>query len=198
MTRCFLAFEFTPESLAYLRERIAPVHRLLSEDRGWPLRMVIAENWHVTLLFFNGLDQPERRQVWQRVERGVAGGQWRAPAFVWRGLSLWPTSRRPSLVCLEAEPAPAAVAWPLPVVTAPCAKGHVAHYLAYRPHATVMRFRGRGGGAPWGREWKALRDGLPGFDPGRIRCDRISMLLSTLGRDQPVYPREFTLTLPQS
>ena len=198
MTRCFLAFEFAPESLAYLRERIEPLHRLLSEDQGWPLRLVIAENWHVTLLYFDGLDQPERRQVWKQVARGVAGGQWRAPEFCWQCLSLWPTPRRPSLVCLEAEPAPAASAWPLPVDTAPCANGNVAHYLAYRPHATVMRFKGRGGRKPRGREWKALRDELPSFDSAPIRCDRISMLLSTLSRDQPVYPREFTLALPQS
>lgn len=202
MTRCFLAFEFAPESLAYLEEQIEPVHRWLRDDHGWPLRLVIAKNWHVTLLFFDGLDEPERRQLWrhvaEQVEQGVSDGPWRAPEFAWQGLSLWPTARRPSLVCLVAEPAPAAGAWPLPVATAPCAKGNVGHYLAYRPHATVMRFKGRGGSAPWGRQWKGLRDELPAFDSARIRCDRISMFLSILSGEQPVYPREFTLALTQS
>ena len=197
MIRCFVAFEFTPESLIYLQDRITRAHRLLSEDHGWPLRLIRADNWHVTLLFFDGLEEAERRQVWKEVESGVSSGAWRAPEFSWQGLSPWPSPRRPSLVCLEAEPAEASVAWPLQVASEPCCKGNVGHYLAYRPHATVMRFRGRDGRKPLGKRWPQIQGELPTLDSERIRCDRISMFLSTLSREQPVYPREFTLPLPK-
>lgn len=198
MTRCFLAFEFTPESLACLEQKIAPAHRLLSEDHGWPLRLIRPGNWHVTLLFFEALEARERRQVWEQVQRGISEGGWRPPRFSWQGLGLWPSPRRPSLVCLEAEPAAASAAWPLQVASEPCAKGNVAHYLTYRPHATVMRMRGRGGKRALGREWRELVGALPRFNAESIRCDRVSMFLSTLSREQPVYPREYTLALPEN
>jgi 2'-5' RNA ligase len=186
-----------------LTDQIETAHRLLSEDHGWPLRLIRPENWHVTLLFFEGLEQQERNAVWEEVARGVEDGMkdtgkdgpWRAPDFTWQGLALWPSPRRPSLLCLEAEPFPAGAAYALRTASAPCAKGNVEHYLAYRPHATVMRFRGRGGRRSLGREWRELRESLPEFDSGKIRCDRVSMFLSTLSGDQPVYPREFTLPL---
>lgn len=199
MTRCFLAFEFAPETLAYLTDQIDAAHRLLSEDHGWPLRLIRPENWHVTLLFFEGLEQQERKALWEQVahgvEEGLKDGLWRAPDFAWQGLALWPSPRRPSLLCLEAGIFPAGAAFPLGTESEPCAKGNVEHYLTYRPHATVMRFRGRGGRRSLGREWRELRESLPALDGGKIRCDRVSMFLSTLSGDQPLYPREFTLPL---
>ncbi len=194
MTRCFLAFEFEPASLEYLCKKIIPAHRMLAEQHGWPLRLIRPENWHVTLLFFEGLEEEERKAVWEQAERAARAGTWRELAFQWRGLSLWPSARRPSLVCLEGERFPASAAWPLPISAEPFSRGEVAHYLNYRPHATVMRFRGRGRKA-LGREWREIEAGLPRFDPARIRLDRLSFILSSLSAEQPVYPREFTVGL---
>lgn len=195
ITRCFLAFEFDAETLAYLKKQVEPAHRMLAEEHGWPVRLIRPENWHVTLLFFDGLEEDERARVWREAARAVADGAWREPAFAWQGLSLWPTPRRPSLVCLEAGQTDAGAGWPLTVACEPFSKGDVAHYLAYRPHATVMRLRRGGKARSLGRDWQGLRDKLPSFDAARIRCDRVSLFLSTLSREQPVYPREFTARL---
>ncbi|MCZ6533518.1 MAG: hypothetical protein O7A08_11215 [SAR324 cluster bacterium] len=194
MTRCFLAFEFAPRSLAYLQEYLPPAHRLLAEERGWPLRLIRPENWHVTLLFFNDLAEEERARVWAETERAAREGTWRGLAFAWMGLSLWPNPRRPSLICLEAERYSGSAAWPLPLSQQPFCKGEVGHLLAYRPHATVMRLRGRGRKG-LGKEWHGLAGDLPRFDAARIRLDRLSFFLSTLSAAQPVYAREYTVGL---
>ena len=198
MTRCFVGFEFEPESLAYLRERVEPAHRLLAEEQGWPVRLVRPENWHVTLLFFAGLETRARREVWAEVEAAARSGVWSGLAFEWRGLAVWPSTRRPSLVCLEAAPFPGTSAWPLPVEREPFSHARIENYLSFRPHTTLMRFRrgkkGRSQGAV-GREWRDLGNRLPAFEPERIGFDRVSMFLSTLTHEQPIYPREFTASL---
>lgn len=194
MTRCFLAFEFDDASRAYLAERIVPFHERLAGREGWPVRLVRPENWHVTLLFFNGLEAAERETVWAEVERAAAAGTWRELAFAWLGLAVWPTTRRPNLICLEAELYPGVEEWPLPVAEEPFSKGELRQYRAYRPHATVMRFK-RGGRRPVTREWAALNREAPAFDPARIRFDRVAFLLSTLTAEQPIYPRERSLLL---
>ena len=188
MTRCFLGFEFQPESLAYLRERVEPFFEKLKGELGWDLRLIRPENWHVTLLFFQGLEASEREEVWGEVEKAARGGVWKELAFDWKGLAVWPSPRRPSLICLEAGLYPATPGWPLPVSREPFSKGEVGHYLSYRPHATLMRLKGRS--HPVIREWKGLEGSLPEIDPGEIRFDRVSFFLSTLSREQPVYPRE--------
>ena len=194
MTRCFLGFEFTPDSLAYLKEQVLPVHRRLAEELGWPLRLVRPENWHVTLLFFDALEPEERAAAWKAVEQGARSGAWRELGFVWRGLALWPSPRRPSLLCLEGEVFPGAAAWPLPVAEAPFSKGDLRHYGAFRPHATLMRLTRRGR-KPLAREWRAFASELPAFDSAHIRFDRVAFFLSTLSEEQPFYVRERTVEL---
>ncbi len=192
MTRCFLGFEFQPASLDYLREQVAPLHRRLSQELSWPVRLVRPENWHLTLLFFEELAGGERAEVWKAVERGAGEGAWRELAVEWQGLAVWPSPRRPSLICLEAGLYPGAAAWPLPVCEAPFSKAKVRDYRAFRPHITLMRFNRR---RPMGREWRGIQDELPRFDPERIAFDRLSFFLSTLSPEQPIYPREFTVSL---
>ncbi len=195
MTRCFLGFEFEPESLAYLRERVEPVHRMLAEEEGWPVRLVRPENWHVTLLFFDGLEAAQRAEAWEEVAAAARSGAWTGLAFDWRGLAIWPNPRRPSLVCLEAALFPGTADWPLPVAREPFSLGKTENYRAFRPPATLMRFRGRRQRSGLAREWRALRERLPAIEPGRIRFDRVSFLLSTLTQEAPIYPREFTAPL---
>ncbi len=189
MTRCFLAFEFAPESLAYLEEKVVELRRLLVREAGLPLRPVRRENWHATLLFFESLEAGEREQVWAEVERAAREGVWRDLAISWRGFAVWPNLRRPSLVCLEGDEFAGTAAWPLPVDREPFSKGQLNNYLHYRPHATLMRFARRERG-PVGREWRALARFLPRISPGRITFDRVSFFLSTLSAEQPAYPRE--------
>ena len=193
MTRCFLGFEFTPSTLDYLRERILPFHYRLVDELNWPLRLVRPENWHVTILFFEGLDTPERNKVRERMEALVSGNPLEGTAFGWKGFSLWPSPRKPSLICLEATQTTASLKWGLPISEPPFSKGHIHHFLEYRPHATLMRFKGKG--RAMGKDWEALKKEMPVIQPEQIRVDRISLFLSTLTREKPVYPREFTLPI---
>ena len=200
MTRCFVGFELTEESRGYLHERVAALHTVLQDHGRWPLRMVRPENWHATLLFFNDLTGDERAEVWEAVEAGARNGAWRNLAFAWSGLTLWPNPRRPSLICLEAEPYAAAADWPVaPLLERePFSKADVRHFSPYRPHVTAIRFDPR-----WRRRLKEVWDDavvqagakLPPFDPGAIGFDRVSFFLSTLSAAQPVYPRERTVPL---
>lgn len=194
MKRCFLGFELAPAGLAYLKEKILPLEELLSGETGWDIRLVRPENWHATLLFFPGLDGPEREAVWARVVRAAGEGAWRDLAFDWRGVALWPTPRRPSLLCLEAESYPEAARWPLPLTEAPFTKGKLENLHTFRPHVTVMRFR-RGRQRNLGREWRDLKERLPSISPEKIKLERVSLFLSTLSSNQPIYPREYSVSL---
>lgn len=198
MTRCFLGWELSAESRAYLRERLVPLHRRLADERGWPVRLVPPDNWHATLLFFNDLSAEERETVWAVVAAGVEAGAWGPLRFAWRGLALWPSPRRPGLVCVEAERYPESVRWPLVprLGDAPFSKGDGGHLLDYVPHITVMRFRrGRSARLPRPRDWEAVQPLLPSFDADAIRFDRVSFFLSTVSPAEPIYPRERTLAL---
>jgi len=198
MTRCFLGFELTEESRAYLRERLLPLHRALAEGQGWPLRLVPPDNWHATLLFFADLEPAQREEVWSLIEDSVAAGTWRGLAFAWQGVNVWPGPRRPGLLCVEAAPYGDAAQWPLVarLEAEPFRRGDTEHLRGYVPHITVMRFRkGRGARLPRPRDWDAAQSLLPHIDADAVRFDRISFFLSTVSPARPVYPRERTLPL---
>jgi len=196
MTRCFLAFELSEDSRAYLAERARALHARLAGELGWPVRLVPPDNWHATLLFFDDLDPAQREAAWGPVAEGARAGAWRGLAFAWRGFALWPSPRRPSLVCLEGDEYPGTAGWPVAPLLAqePFCRGDVAHFRRYRPHVTVMRLR-RGRHRLWARDWEGLSGALPAIEPGRVRFDRVSFFLSTLSRDAPIYPRERTAPL---
>lgn len=201
MTRCFLGFELSEDSRAYLRESLPPLQRELSEASGWPVRLVPPENWHATLLFFKDLERAERGAVWAEVERSVASGVWRGLAFQWSGLAVWPSPRRPGLICLEAPEYPPAAEWPISGMLgqAPFSRGDGRHLLSYRPHITVMRFRraagSQGAKPPKPREIAARMADFPTIDPARVRLEAVSFFLSAVSRQSPIYPRERTLPL---
>jgi 2'-5' RNA ligase len=194
VTRCFVGLELDDGSRAYLDSVVRPVHRALQSRGRWPMRLVRPENWHLTLLFFPDLDEDGRAAVWETIERGASAGAWRDAAFDWRGLALWPSERRPSLIALEAAPYAPAERWPfVPLLgREPFSRADTRHVTPFRPHITVIRFDPRWRKALPEAWAHALRD-APAFDPARIRFDRVSFLLSTLGPEQPVYPRERTV-----
>ncbi|MBI4082053.1 MAG: hypothetical protein HY423_05525 [Candidatus Lambdaproteobacteria bacterium] len=196
MTRCFLALELEEASRAYLRERVAPFHRLLAGRHRWRVRLVPPANWHLTLLFFPGLDDGERQAVWEPVAAATRAGAWGALDFVWRGLTLWPSPRRPALVCLEAAPFPGSTAWPIAPLLGdpPFSKADLRHVAPYRPHITLMRLE-RGRQPNLAEAWDALGAERPTIEPERIRFDRVAILLSTVSRAEPIYPRERSLAL---
>ena len=198
MTRCFLGFELSEDSRAYLRGVLQPLHLMLSGAAGWPVRLVPPDNWHATLLFFKELDPAERGTVWAEVERCVASGVWRGLAFQWSGLGVWPSLRRPGLICLEAPEYSPATEWPISRLLSrhPFSKGDGHHLLSYRPHITVMRFRrGRGTESPRQSEMEARLAEFPPIDPARVRLEAVSFFLSTVSRENPIYPRERTVPL---
>jgi len=198
MSRCFLGFELTEASRAYLRERLEPLQRTLAGAHGWPIRLVPPDNWHATLLFFPRLEPALREPVWQAVQAAVAAGAWRRLDFAWRGLALWPSPRRPALLCVEAARYEAAAQWPLAarLDEAPFNLADTQHLRSYVPHLTVMRFRkGPGLRLPKPRDWEALQPVLPAIDGAALRFDRVSFFLSTVTPERPIYPRERTLAL---
>ena len=198
MTRCFLGFELSDSARGYLCSVISPLHARMKDELGWPVRLVPPDNWHATLLFFGDLDQAERAKVWEVVKSSVAGGTWRGLRPDWRNLSLWPSPRRPGLVCLEAPVYEPARDWPLTGMldAEPFCKGEGQHLRDYRPHVTVMRFRrGRGARPPYPRQWERLAGDLPPIDPQAVTLQAVSFFLSTVSPQHPIYPRERTLLL---
>lgn len=206
-TRCFLGFELTESSRRYLEELLTPWQGMLEAEAGWPVRLVPPENWHTTLLFFKGLEPDQRDAVWAEVARSVASGVWRGLRFDWSGLAVWPSHRRPGLICLEAPLHASAADWPLTgrLAQHPFSQGDGHHLLAYRPHITVMRFRrgGAAGSTPPGRslrlpsppEIAERMAALPVIDPARVTLAAVSFFLSTVSPERPIYPREHTLSL---
>lgn len=194
--RCFIGFELVDTCLERLRQRVEPFSRLLEKDLGWQVRMVPPQNWHMTGLFFQDLTEPERLQVWEEVRRNVGSGAWSALEFPWRGMALWPTPRKPNLVALEAPATDAAQRWPLATRLAepPFNKGDTAHLTEFRPHITLIRFRGATV-RPYGKEWARLSDQIPQVPPSAIRFDRVSLFLSDVSPQKPVYTREYTARL---
>jgi 2'-5' RNA ligase len=191
MTRCFVALELDESSRAYLHDYARPVHAALQPRHRWPMRLVKPENWHLTVLFFPDLSESERIQVWSALAPTVPAGAWNDPRFAWQGLSLWPTARRPSLVALEAETYLPAQTWPIAALLdqEPFSRGDSRHFSPFRPHITVMRFDPR-----WRRviaeDWAEVTRDLEPFNPARIRFVALSLVLSTLTPEQPVYERE--------
>ncbi len=194
--RCFIGFELDENCRERLRVYVEPFCNRLQKVLGWPIRLVPPPNWHQTTLFFKDLSEPERATVWQEVLRNVEAGVWDDLFFTWEGLVLWPAPRKPSLVCVAAPVYPAAEAWPLTqkLGEEPFSKGDGEHLRTYRPHITLMRFRG-GASRPYWREWEALGPHIPQVPPTTIRYDRVSLLLSDVGPDKLIYTREFTVKL---
>lgn len=194
--RCFIGFELDEDCRERLRVHVEPFWKRLQGELGWPIRLVPPANWHQTCLFFPDLSESERAEVWQEVLHNVEEGVWSDLLFPWEGLVLWPSSRKPSLVCLAAPPSDEVARWPLlqRLGDSPFNKGDVEHLKTYRPHITLMRFRG-GASRPYWREWEALGDRIPRVPPTAIRFDRVSLLLSDVSPAKPIYTREYTAKL---
>src|SRR5579863_110320 len=176
--RCFVGFELVDTCLERLRQRIEPFCTFLNEELDWKVRMVLPKNWHMPGLLFQDLNEDERFEVWQEVKRNVGVGVWNDMLFPWTGLALWPTPRRPSMICLDAPAYPEANLWPLAskLTTLPFAKADTTHFAEYRPQITLVRFSGPVS-RPYAREWATptVRKVLPLVPPSAIRFDRVSM-----------------------
>ena len=197
--RCFLGFELDEGCRELMRVRVEPFYNELQRSMGWPVRLVPPGNWHMTGLFFKDLGDAERAAVWQEALRNVAAGVWNDIFFPFERLSLWPEPRRPSLICIAAPEWPGAAQWPLAqrLDEEPFSKGDTAHLRAFRPHITLMRFRG-GAVRPYWREWQALGDRVPAIPPTAVRFNRVSLFLSDVSPAKPIYPREYTAPLKSS
>ena len=194
--RCFVGFELVDTCLERLRQRVEPFCGVLQKQLGWQVRLVHPGNWHLTCLFFQDLTDEERAVVWQEVLRNVSAGAWSALEFPWNGLALWPTSRKPNLICLEAPAFPQAQHWLMAAKldVPPFSKAETAHFSEFRPHITLMRFRGVAA-RPYGKEWQALGPNIPQVPPSAIRFDRVSLFLGDLSPAKPTYTREYTARL---
>jgi 2'-5' RNA ligase len=150
----------------------------------------------MTCLFFQDLTETERAEVWLEVQRNVSSGAWSELLFPWNGLALWPTARHPNLICLEAPLFPEAARWPLAAKLdlPPLAKADTAHFAEFRPHITLMRFRGVAV-RRYGKEWAGIARDIPQIPPSAVRFDRVSLFLSDVKPERPVYTREYTARL---
>jgi len=194
--RCFIGFELVDTCLERLRQRIEPFCGFLRKELGWQVRLVPPANWHMTCLFFQDLTEAERAEVWLEVQRNVSSGAWSRLVFPWSGLALWPTPNRPNLICLEAPPYPEAASWPLAgkLGIPPFAKADMKNFAEFRPHITLVRFRGVAV-RRYGKEWQQASRDIPLVPPSAIRFDRVSLFLSDVRPERPVYTREYTAIL---
>ena len=194
--RCFVGFELVDTCAERMRQRVEPFCAQLNKEFGWQVRMVHPKNWHMTALFFQDLNDAERAEVWTEVQRNIASGAWRDLVFPWTGLALWPTPRRPNLICLEAPVYLEAAQWPLSerIGSPPLSKADTAHFAEYRPHITLIRFRGPTS-RPYGKEWQAMQREIPLIPPTAIRFDRVSLILGDVTPQKPIYTREYTALL---
>jgi 2'-5' RNA ligase len=194
--RCFIGFELVDTCLERMRLRVEPFCGVLQKEFEWPVRLVPPANWHMTGLFFQDLSKEERAQVWTEVLRNVDRGSWRNLYFPWEGLALWPTPRKPNLICLAAPVAAEAQTWPLAerLETPPFTKGDTTHFREFRPHITLMRFRGPSP-HPFAQDWRRIGTRIPQIPPSTIRFDRVSLFLGDTTPQKPIYTREFTASL---
>jgi 2'-5' RNA ligase len=194
--RCFIGFELVDTCLERMRQRVEPFCMQLNKELGWRLRLVHPDNWHMTCLFFADLDGAERELVWQEVLRNVTSGVWSDLMVPWRAIELWPEARRPTMIALAAPPFAGAAQWPISarLGDAPLNKGEVAHLQTYRPHITMMRFRGPTR-IPYEKEWSRITKHIPIIPPTAVRFDRVSLFLSDVSPTKPVYTREYTANL---
>ena len=196
MSRCFIGLELSENSRKKLKRVVRPLYKKLSQGEGFPLRLVVAENWHMTLLFFRRLEAQDRALVWSKVAQSVGEGGWKHRDFIWNGLAVWPSPRKAGLICLEAENYPGAKNWPLAgwLETSPFNKGDTSHFSPFRPHVTLIRVK-RGKERPKPYQWREAREDFPPVDPISIKFDRISLFISSLSKENPIYPREHTLKI---
>jgi len=194
--KCFIGFELVDTCLERMRLRIEPFGIKLQKELGWQIRMVHPGNWHMTCLFFQDLDEAERALVWSEVGRNISAGAWSTLGFPWNGLALWPDARKPNLICLEAPVYEHAAGWPLAdmMQVPPFTKADAAHFAQYRPHITLMRFRGVAT-RPYAKDWERIKIDIPQIPPSAIRFDRVSLFLSDLSPKKPIYTREYTARL---
>ncbi len=194
--RCFIGFELVDTCLERLRQRVEPFCGILQKELGWQVRLIAPGNWHMTCLFFQDLTEAERAEVWLEVQRNVSSGAWSELMFPWGGLALWPAPRRPNLICLEAPPYPEAERWPLAskLDVLPFAKADATNLAEFRPHITLMRFRGVAV-RRYGQEWAQIARDIPQVPPSAIRFDRVSLFLSDVKPERPIYTREYTARL---
>jgi 2'-5' RNA ligase len=195
--RCFIAFELDEDCRERLRVHVEPFANRLVREMGWPVRMVPPANWHQPCLVFKDLADTERATVWEEVQRNVEAGVWSDLMFAWdEPLRLWPTPRKPSLICLAAQPTPEPAGWPLiqRLEQAPFNKGELDALRVYRPQITLIHFRG-GAVRPYWREWQAMGDRVPRVPASSIRFNRVSLILSDVSPTKPIYTREYTARL---
>jgi 2'-5' RNA ligase len=191
--RCFIALELEERCRELLRVRITQFHADLRSDHDWPVQLVPPANWHVTVLFFRDLPKRDHDGVWTEVLRSVEAHVWDDLVFPWEDVELWPNPSRPGLICLAAPPYLDVKRWPLieNATKAPLNQGDVAKLLNFRPHITLMRFKG-GRARPYSQEWKAMATRIPRVPPTAIRFDRVSLLLSDSSPSRPLYTRAFS------
>ncbi|MDH4247709.1 MAG: hypothetical protein OEW39_07825 [Deltaproteobacteria bacterium] len=196
MARCFLAFELTERSRQALQGWFEPFLQGLKAENSRVLHPVPAANWHTTLLFFSDLSEESMGRAWEQMRTWSGEKAWGALEFNWKGLALWPSERRPGLICLEAQVYSAHPPWPIlnHLKQPPFNAGQGDHLRTYRPHITLARIRGRGSRSLVQDLKKALAHHAATPLPA-IQLDRLSFFLSAKAPGNPIYPRAYTLEL---
>lgn len=163
------------------RQRIHRSARLLREE-GLPVRWVEPDDLHLTLKFL-GEVRPEKLP---RIEATLAEVAASTPPFVITlgGFGAFPTLRRPRVIWLGVEAAPALRCLKQDLEWALTDVGFEAETRAFHPHLTLGRAEpGDGGGA-----FRSLDELVSGLEyAGRVQMTTVDLMRSQLSRDGAHY-----------
>jgi 2'-5' RNA ligase len=176
--RCFVAIPIDD----VVRDDLVDATRRLKHVTG--LRLVPAENMHVTVKFLGGVLDPQIDDVLEAMRLGVEGIS-RFPLNT-EAIACIPNERRPRVLAAVLNCPPLLSMLVEQLEDAMQMIGFVREVRAYRPHITVGRFR------------RAPRGGLPHVDlpPTGFVADRVELMQSILYEDGPRYQVMSSVALP--
>jgi len=168
-----------------LREEIVELTETIAIDG---LRLIPAENLHVTLKFLGDVDDPLVPGVIEAI--GEAVGDLKRFDLAATAVEYLPSARRPRVMAVALEDAEA-MQWLFECVEeAVGALGFPLEGRRYHPHITIGRFNVRKGPP---RDVPAAQTYDP--PPGGCVVDRVAVMQSVLGRGAPTYTAMETFTL---
>jgi 2'-5' RNA ligase len=188
---CFLAFIPDPEYARRLEKWCRQVVReVLPERLQDHVKVIPWQNLHLTILYFQSLNQEERSRVWEKYIVPDRPALARVQNLEWERFAVWPRPQRPALFCLETAGYELAAQWKISrEKDILVEKGDINHLQEYHPHLTAIRCR-----ASWGAQRLRLPPDLamPSLPVGlrKASWSGVAFLISNLSAENKFYRRE--------